>query len=119
MEAAIEAILFVAVEPVSTAELAKNLGQPEADVKKSLTKLKDNLSGRGISLVTHQGSHQLVSSPQFSHLVAPLIEAARPSLTPSSLEVLAIVAHRQPISRAEIEKLRGVSSEQTIKNLLK
>lgn len=116
--AAIEAILFVSVEPISTAELAKLTDTSEKTVEKSLTQLKNDLRGRGINLVSNDNKHQLVSSPRFSKLASPLIEQASPALSPSALEVLAIIAHRQPISRSDIEQLRGVSSEQTIKNLL-
>lgn len=116
--AALEAILFVSVEPVSTAELIRLTNSSEAAVEKSLTKLKSELENRGINLVSHDNKHQLVSTARFSSLLKPLIEQARPVLSPSALEVLTIVAHRQPISRSDIEQLRGVSSDQTLKNLL-
>lgn len=118
LEAAIEAILFVTLEPISTSQLTKLLKTNEESVDKALAKLAKSLDRRGIRLLSDNNHHQLVSAPQYSKIIEPLVEQSAPSLSAANLEVLTIIAYRQPIAKSQIEKLRGVASDQTIKNLL-
>lgn len=116
--AAIEAVLFVSSSPVTTSKLCQILDTDEASVLENISALKSELSQRGINLISSSVGHQLVSSAKYHQLTAPIVEQTAPTLSAASLEVLTIIAHRQPISKTEIEKIRGVSSDQTIKNLL-
>lgn len=118
LEPAIEAILFVAPNPISTTQLAKLLDSDERSIDKNLSNLSKTLSQRGIKLLSNDNHHQLVSAPQYSDIVKPLIEQSAPVLSTANLEVLAIVAHYQPTTKSQIEQLRGVTSDKTIGNLL-
>jgi len=115
----IEAVLFVADRPVTVSELARLLSVPPDAVEDQVSMLLEEYAGRGISLQRHGDQLQLVSHPR----VAPVVQrflglemSAR--LSPASLETLAIVAYRQPVTRAQIEQIRGVNPDYAVGNLL-
>lgn len=115
----IEALLFLKGEPMNAKELAKILDVKEAEIKKGIEELDKKLSGRGIILAQKEDSYTLATSPESSEFVKILVkEEFNPELTKSSLEVLSIVIYRGPISRAEIDYIRGVNSTFIIRNLL-
>jgi len=120
LPAALEALLFIASGAVSSAQLAEALGYPSADVESALAEL-DLLyqAGRGLRLQWHNGRVQVTSAPQFAPLVEKFLGLeATAHLSRASLEALAIVAYRQPITRPAIDSIRGVNSDGVMKSLL-
>ena len=132
----IEALLFAAQKPLTTRELAsaiKGAGAEdelmpnefaratEAQVAATLEQLKIEYiqQGRAFQLAEKAEGWQLVSDPAYAAWVRQLFPAIKPArLTPPSLETLAIVAYRQPITRADIEAVRGVTVEGVLQNLM-
>ena len=115
----IEAILFVAAEPVTPASLATSLAVPGDDILAAIDALRTRTQGSGLRVVEHAGRYELVTHPDTSQGVnAFLGSQTRSDLSKPALETLAIVAWKQPITKAGIETLRGVSSDQTLKSLL-
>jgi len=118
---AIESILFVSGEPVKTSRLAAVLEVEEADIELAATSLRDMFSydRRGIRLVRLEDSLQLCSSPEFSEYIRLALETRKPpQLSQPALEVLAITAYFQPVTRVYIEQVRGVDSAYTLGILL-
>lgn len=116
-EAMIEAILFACGDPVSVKRLCALTGMEETDVRAAAAELGDSLSfeERGIRLVRLEDSYQLVSAPEYRETVRRALETRRPpKLTPAAVEVLAIVAYYQPVTRTYIEQVRGVDSSYTV-----
>lgn len=121
MPAALEALLFVTDEPVSAVELAKMLEADVFDVENALielaTKLEDD--ARGIQLREVAGGWRLYTHPMFHELVEQYVlswDTRR--MSQAALEVLAIVAYGQPITRAQISAVRGVTSDGPLNTLV-
>ncbi|MGF7161496.1 segregation and condensation protein B [Rhodoligotrophos appendicifer] len=103
----LEAVLFASPVPLSDRELAVNLPD-EADVIDLLSELQAHYSGRGVQLIQVAGKWNFRTAPDLaSHLASAAIEHRR--LSRAATEVLAIIAYHQPVTRAEIEEIRGVS----------
>jgi segregation and condensation protein B len=120
LEAAVEALLFVADSPVSVGRLAEALQVTPAQVEHALDDLEATYAERGLRLQRAGSRVQLITTPE----VAPAIERflgleARAHLSRAALETLAIVAYRQPITRPEIETIRGVGSDSVLRTLLR
>ena len=114
----IESVLLVSGEPVTVSSLATVTGASRKMVVEALTSLQSSLR-RGIRLQLHDGSAQLVTAPENSEVVQRFLGTSRPTpLSRAALETLAIVAYRQPITRAEIEASRGVNSDRAVMTLL-
>jgi segregation and condensation protein B len=112
LSAHIEALLFLAPEPVSVEELADALQTGEDAVKQALEELQQELEDRGVVLRTVAGGVALASHPDAEEAARRLLARPRtPSLTPAQAETLAIVAYLQPVSRPEVARIRGVASE--------
>lgn len=119
-QAALEAILFAASFPLSVKDLAAAIQIDEGTTAKLLGELGDRYSGResGIVLSQVDGSFILMSRPEYAPFVENLSARARPTpLSPASIETLSIVAYRQPVTRGEIDRVRGVSSDSSITTL--
>ncbi|MDQ6959335.1 MAG: SMC-Scp complex subunit ScpB [Mariprofundaceae bacterium] len=105
----IEALVFASDEPVSIQKLRDLLeGAASADIRQALSELQAHYNGRGIHLREVAGGWQFRSAPEFASIVQQLWKTRPPRLSRSMLETLAIIAYRQPATRAEIEALRGV-----------
>ena len=114
----LEALLFVADQPASLSDLARALGVSPAEAETGLAALAEALRGRGLRLQRQGQQFQLVTAPEASSYVERFLGAARDQrLSRAALETLAIIAYRQPISRAAIEAVRGVSCERAIATL--
>ncbi|HTQ09842.1 MAG TPA: SMC-Scp complex subunit ScpB [Fimbriimonadaceae bacterium] len=114
----LEALLFVSDEPVSIAALASALGLTEGQVEQGLEVLESRLEERGaIRLKKIAGGYQLCTKPEHAEAVANFLKPQRQRLGRSLMEVLAIVAYRQPITVAEIDTIRGVQSDYSVKAL--
>ena len=112
LSARVEALLFLAPEPVPLAELADALQAPEPAVQEALNVLGRELGGRGVVLRELAGGFALASHPGAEEAARRLLARPRtPALTPAQAETLAIVAYLQPVSRPEVARIRGVASE--------
>jgi segregation and condensation protein B len=110
LERAIEATLFAATEPMSVDALASHLGQAETGaVREGLRNLAAHYAARGIGLVERGGRWHFQTAPDLAHILRREKEAVR-RLSRAATEVLAIVAYHEPVSRAEIEAIRGVQT---------
>ena len=121
IESVIESILFVSGEPVAMARIAAVLGISEFDVEAAASRLRDRYSfeRRGIRLVKMDTSIQLCSSPEYADYIRLALETRKPpSLSQPALEVLAIAAYFQPVTKSYVEQIRGVDSAYTISLLL-
>lgn len=115
----IEALLFVAAEPVALGAVSRALDCSLAEVEALVPALRAYFDGRGLRLLEHAGQLQLVSAPELTPLLERFLGASQPSrLSSAALEVLAIIAYRQPITRAQIEAIRGVDSSGVVRSLL-
>lgn len=117
-EAALEALLFVAERPLSRREIAALAGTDRATVDERLGDLEVSLRERGLRLLTDGDRVELATAPEVGALVARYVGADAVRLSPASLETLAIVAYRQPVTKAAIERIRGVDSDYTVRTLL-
>lgn len=116
----LEAILFVAGEPVAEAVLARAAGTSGAAVTAALSSLDGGYRQRaaGIRLLRSPEGVQLVTSPEAKSAVEAFVTAGmRERLTPAAAETLAIIAYRGPVSRAAVEAIRGVNSSFTLRLL--
>ena len=118
LPAMIESLLFVADEPIEIGTLARSLGVTRQRVEKTLEALAADVDGRGL-LVQRQGDRvQLVTAPDAAPYIEQFLEVDYGRLSRAALETLAIIAYRQPITRAGIEAVRGVNSDQAVATLL-
>ena len=118
---ALEALLFASAESEDPATLAAALGWPLADVQAGLRELEAMLHGseRGVMLQRDGERVQLVTAPRFGGAVARLLGIERTTrLSSAALETLALVAYRQPLTRAELEAVRGVDSSGVLATLV-
>jgi segregation and condensation protein B len=108
LPALLEALLLVSPEPADLRDLADAAGVPVSAVEEALTTLNDNPS-RGWVVIRHRGTAHLSSAPRFAPYVRRFLRLDREArLSSAALETLALIAYRQPVTRAEIESLRGV-----------
>ena len=117
-EAALEALLFVAERPLSRREIGVLSGVDRATVDARLGDLEVTLAARGIRVVASGDRVELVTAPEAGALIARYVGADAIRLSPASLETLAIVAYRQPVTKSAVERIRGVDSDYTIRTLL-
>jgi segregation and condensation protein B len=110
MQRAIEATLFAAEEAMSVEALCAHLGDAEpGDVREALSALAETYDGRGVQLVERAKRWHFQTAPDLAHLLRREKEQVR-RLSRAATEVLAIVAYHEPVSRAEIESIRGVQT---------
>ena len=121
MEAALEAILFAAGEPVGVERICLALELDKATVDAGCQRLAVQYSyeRRGLRLVRLETSYQLCSAPEYAALIRKTFESRKPArLSQPALEVLSIIAYYQPVTRAYIDQVRGVDSSYTVGLLL-
>jgi len=117
----IESLLFVSDTPLTLDRIATLLEEFEReDIKAAIAAIADDCQaeGRGVELATVAGGYQLRSCHEYADYIRRLKRVKPVRFSPSSLETLAIIAYRQPVTRAEVEYLRGVDSGGVLKNLL-
>jgi segregation and condensation protein B len=115
---ALESVCFVLNRPVTLGELSGILGQPSQRVDRAAESLAGQLRGRGLMLQRHRDQVQLVTRPETAWAVQRALNPERPArLSRPALETLAIVAYRQPVTRALIESIRGVNCEAVLESL--
>ena len=103
---AVEAALFAATEPLTVAEIAAHVGG-DVQVEAELRQLAGHYAARGVNLVERDGRWHLQTAPDLAHILRREREEAR-KLSRAGVETLAIIAYHEPVSRAEIESIRGV-----------
>jgi segregation and condensation protein B len=115
---AIEALLFVASEPLETKRIAKLTGEDEKAVALALQRLEERYSNGGIVLREVAGGYRLATASDVRDVVEAYLLPPKSSLSTPALEALAIVAHMQPVTKSEIEAIRGVNSDSVVATLL-
>ncbi len=121
LKAKIEAILFASGKPVSLKSLAKVLVVKADELEAAIVEIKKekNIDDSGIQLIDHDGSLQLVTNPAFGELIGSLVkDEFAGELTRPQLETLSIICYRGPVTKPEIEQIRGVNCSLIIRNLL-
>jgi segregation and condensation protein B len=115
----LEALLFVAPEPVTTAQLSAALDVAPSVVERGLNELDASLATRGLRLQRNAGRVQLTTAPQLAELIERFLGLeATTHLSRAALETLAIIAYQQPVTRPQIDAIRGVNSDSMLKSLL-
>jgi len=115
-----EAVLFIAERPLGSGELAELAGVPRLHAEAALGLLSDELQegGRGLRLQRLGDEWQLVTAPEVGERLATYAAREEARVTPAALEALAVVAYRQPCTRGEIDRIRGVDSDYVLRSLL-
>jgi segregation and condensation protein B len=117
--AELEALLFVSAEPVSLSQLAAALELTTSAVEEGLQQLDGELHSRGLRIQRHNGRFQLTAAPEMAEVIDRFLGLEATSrLSRAALETLAIAAYQQPVTRPQIEAVRGVSSDGVMKSLL-
>ena len=118
LQAKLVSLLFYSVEPIPAGQILKTL---EID-KKQLERLKDSanktLESVGLMIITDGDTMQLTIQSAYSSLIEEFYKTTPQLLSQPALEVLSIIAYKQPIGKSDIDEIRGVSSEQSLRNLL-
>ncbi|MEN2984753.1 MAG: SMC-Scp complex subunit ScpB [Dictyoglomaceae bacterium] len=114
----IEGLLFISDKPIGSSELAKFLKIDEKEILEILEELKEDYKARGINLYKINGKYEFGTSPDISSILAKFLKEKREKLSKPALETLAIIAYHQPITKGEIDILRGIKSDGVIYNLL-
>ena len=120
LKSALEAVLFAAGESVPVGRLSLVFAVEQEEIMQAAKELSDEYDreGRGIRLLRMDNKLQLCSAPEYAQLIIKTLEQRKPPmLSQSALETLAIVAYYQPVTRAVIEKMRGVDSSYTVSTL--
>lgn len=119
LPALLESILFVSSGPVSTYRLAQTLETTPAAVRGLLATLEEDFEGRGLRLQWSGNDVQLTTAPQAAEAIERFLGLeVTTRLSQAALEVLAIVAYTQPATRPEIDDVRGVNSDSSLRTLL-
>jgi segregation and condensation protein B len=121
--AKIEALLFVASGPLTAEHLATIIETSSEEIEVGLDQLgeryKSSTGGQGIRLQIHKDRYQLTTAPGASTIIERYLGLVESShLSQAALETLAIVAYRQPVTRPQVDAIRGVNSDAVLKNLL-
>lgn len=120
MLARVEALLFVAPGPVEVGRLATALDTTNRTIEKALETLHDLYRGRGLALEQNRYGYQITSSAEWSKDIERFLELETTSrLTKAALEVLAVVAYQQPVTRPYIDSIRGVNSDSSLRTLMR
>ncbi len=114
----LEAVLFVADAPIEIGALARTVNASKHDVSDALKELAEALRERGVRLQRTGDLVQLASAPRTASYVERFLGLEHPPLTNASIETLAIIAYRQPITRTGIESVRGVDCDGPIRTLM-
>ena len=119
LTARLEALLFVAAEPVAPVQLATALDLTATVVEKGLDELERELRTRGLRLQRSAGRVQMTTAPELAESIEQFLGLEATSrLSRAALEALAIVAYQQPVTRPSVDAVRGVNSDGVIKSLL-
>ena len=119
LKSIIESVLFVSGEPVNISRLAKICEVPEDEVENAMVVLGNDYAARGLKIIRKENDVQMASSSENAVWVEGLIKSEiQEALSQAALEVLSIVSYRGPISRIDIEAIRGVNCSFTLRSLM-
>jgi len=118
LQRSLEALLFVASEALSIDALARLTGAPHVEVAETLATISQEYSERGIVLREIAGGYRFASSPAAQAVVEAYLLPAKTNLSPAAMETLAIVAYLQPVTKPEVEAVRGVNVDSVVSTLL-
>lgn len=119
LEQKIESVLFWKAEPVKISELAKMFEVNQTEINTSIENLKLSLDNRGISIIINDETVSLVTAPESAEIIQKLQkEELTKNLSKAALETLSIIMYRGPIKRSDIDYIRGVNSQFTLRALL-
>lgn len=121
IKAALEAVLFVRAEKVKINELAGIIGIDEDEIRIILDELRQEYNGdmkRGIQIIVSDDEVFMCTKEEYSDILARITRTVKKKLSQAAMETLAIIAYKQPVTRAEIEKIRGVKVDKIIAGLL-
>lgn len=120
LEARLEALLFASPMPISPAQAAQALGVSKSSVEQALQSMHEGYRSRGIRLQRSKDRLQLTTAPEAAADVQRLLSLEDTSrLSRAALEVLAIIAYQQPVTRPQIDAIRGVNSDSVLRTLLR
>jgi|SRR3989338_6748659 len=115
----IEALLFYKSEPVTIGWLSEAVAKPETEVREALSRLAEALNSRGLVLVESGDEVELGTNPKVSEIISQIVKRELSSeLSKASAETLSIVLYKAPVAKSDIEYIRGVNSQFTLRNLL-
>jgi segregation and condensation protein B len=119
LEAAVEAILFVAGESITAPQIASAVDQPVSMVKAALASLGEKYKTGGLALQFNRGKVQLTSSPNHAEVIERFLGLdSSAKLSRAAIEALTIISYRQPVTRPQVDAIRGVNSDGVIRTLL-
>lgn len=119
--AAVEAVLFACGEPIELDKLALAVEMDKSEAERVIERLNARLSDAGSSLIINKlgDSYQMMTKPQFARYIKTALETRKQApLSPAALEVLAIVAYNQPVTRGFVDQVRGVDSSGVMRSLV-
>lgn len=121
LENILESILYVSGNAIEIPNIAERLGLTEKAVNKAIDKLKEKYAGiEGIHIITFKNKVQFTTNPDYADYVAEVLNPEKEkALTRTVLETLAIIAYKQPVTRLDIEEIRGASADYALQLLLK
>ena len=116
----LEALLFVGGDPVPAARLASILEVNEEHIYMMVAEMQESMAAddRGLTIVEIAGGYQLCTKPSLSSLIEKMAEVQDRRLSAAAMETLAIIAFKQPVTRQEIESIRGIKADRIVHNLL-
>jgi segregation and condensation protein B len=118
LTAPVEALLFVAGEPLSIKQIAKAVRAGEKEVASTLQRIQSDYTDRGIVLREVAGGYRFATSPLARDAVEAYLLPPKNNLSSPAMETLAIVANMQPVTKGEIESIRGVNSDSVVNTLM-
>jgi segregation and condensation protein B len=121
LDEVLESLLFISGDGLKISDIAEQMNVDKKNIEKSIKNLKEKYSGKcGIHLITYNGKVQFASNPSYVDLISLVLNPIKEKdLSSAALETIAIIAYRQPVTRLEVEQIRGNNSEYTIQLLLK
>ena len=121
LDEVLESLLFVSGDGLRVSDIADQMNTEKKNIEESIKRLKEKYSGKsGIHLISYNGKVQFSSNPNYAELISLVLNPIKErDLSSAALETIAIIAYRQPVTRLEVEQIRGNNSEYTISQLLK
>lgn len=117
--AKVEALLYVSPDPMTPYQLGCILEETTHKIESCLDELREEYQGRGIRLQRHNGAFQITTAPEAANLIEHFLDIETTSkLSQAALETLSIVAYQQPVTRPQIDAIRGVNSDGVLRTLL-
>ena len=115
----LEAILFVAGEPVAVADLAQALEVSEMEIMHAVEELQRECERRGVTIHRYGDHLRMETRPEYAPYVERLLQPVqRQTLSQTAMETLAVIAYRQPVTKGEVEQVRGVQCDYSVQSLL-